>query len=161
MLNFLGLIAVMGASVAVGICYRGYREEIVLHMVALYEFFIRLLKEVECYGRSVSDWVVEYSSPLLEECGFLKLLRNGERLNKAFCEAKSKMQLTKGAEELACGVLDYYGTRNIETEISELKEAARRLEVMIKNEKEAKDKSVRAVFAVSLGVAVGLCLLLS
>lgn len=161
MLNFLGLLAVMGASVAVGVCYRGYREETIKYIVALYEFFMRLLREVECYGRSVSDWAGEFTSAPLMECGFLKMVRKGERLQKAFCEARSKMQITKEVEELVTLTLDHYGTRSIETEISELKEAVRRIEEMIKTEKDAKDKSVRAVFAMSLGVAVGLCLLLS
>ena len=161
MLKFLGLIAVMGASLTVGICYRGYREELLKHMEALCEFLVRLLREVESYGRSVGAWIKEYSSPILAECGFLERVRGGEQLYSAFLASMGEIHIPKQAEELVKEVLERYGKRNIETEITELRRGVDRLEEIIKTEKEAKDKSVRAVFAMSMGVAVGLCLLLS
>ena len=161
MLSFLGSVVIMGVSVAVGLCYRRYREEMVEYMQALYDFLSRLCKEVECYGRSIHMWISEYDSPILVECGFLEQVKNKERIGKAFQGCKDKMRLTDGVREIVQELFDRYGGRNIETEIKELKQGIARLGEMIKNEKGAKDKSVRAVFAMSMGVAVGLCFLLS
>ena len=161
MLNYLGCLAVMGASVAVGLSYRWYREQVVLYMQALLDFIGKLEENVECYGRSISTWISNYKSPPLEESGFLERLRGKEHIGNAFDATKENMQLTEGAKVLIQELFYGYGGRNLETQILSLKQGLCRLEELIKNEKEMKDKSVRAVFAMSLGIAVGLCLLLS
>ena len=140
--------------------YKRYAEE----KNAVREGFLSLLEfiknELGCRLRSVAEWAAEFENDALERSGFIaELLKTGS-LAAAFSASKSKMP-PLGAE--AKRVLETYfssfGRSYKEDEEEKTARAKTELANVLKNEREAAEKSVRAMTVLCYAVALGVIIL--
>ena len=138
--------------------YKRYTEE----KLAVYEGFLSLLEfiknELGCRLRSVSEWAAEFENAALERSGFTaELLKTGS-LSSAFSASK----IPPASAEVKRVLEPYFSSFGRSYKEDEEEKTVRthsELSVVLKKEREAAEKSIRAMSVLSYAAALGVIVL--
>lgn len=119
----------------------------------LHRFFVFLRRQVGCYLLPMSDVARQYSSPRLEECGFLLAVRSGGDVKPSLEAA-----LGRGGRclDIACQTLSSFGEGYVEDEMRSLDSAISELSCEVKalNVECKRRTKLYSVIGAALGVGV-------
>lgn len=124
---FLGAFAMIGAAFMIWREYVSYIEREHAFSRELLRAFSDLEEKMRCYLMSSREWAIGYDSALLDECGFLGALRDGERLEDAFSASFDNMTLPDEVSDMILDFAGSFGEGYLDTELVQLDSLIRRL----------------------------------
>lgn len=117
-------------------------------------------EKMRCYLTSPTEWACAYSDDLLEECGFLSALREGEDFCEAYKGTRGAVSLSEEADVIIGQCFGRLGEGYLDTELEIISAA---IEKLGKEERDAATelpKKKKAVGAVLGAVAAGIVILI-
>ena len=128
--------------------------------IAILEIFEHIRDKMKATYAPMLKIVSSFSSPPLEEAGFLPIKENEKNLHSAFLAAKGFSEIDREVFDEGAALFDKIGTSDIETELSRLNSGCERLSARVEFLKEEHKKREKTAVILSLGISLGIVILL-
>ena len=137
---------------------RGYKRRGLLLCEEIYALLLRIKLEVSCYLRPVGELLRGYSSPMLEEIGFLKLART-DGLSSAL-KACGGYGLTAEEERILSSFFSSLGTGYAKDEIRLIEAVTEDFNLLLKERRSLMSKDIKLINTLCASAALGTLILL-
>lgn len=121
--RYMGYLPYIGATVMILSAfyiwkiYVLYLERIHLFSRAFLAALTDLREKMRCYLDSPRAWSQGYRDPLLEECGFLRRVRDGEDISAVYRDVRERIDLACEVDDLLLGCFSRLGEGYLDTEL--------------------------------------------
>lgn len=149
-MTYIGVVAIIIGAFMIWREYSLFLEKELSACRAFLRAISDYRDKVKCYLDSPRGWALGYRDELLEECGFLQYLRDGEDMDEAYRSVKDSLCLSEAADEIIGSCFSRLGEGYLDTELEAIEIAIKKLE---KEESVAADEVTRKRRAV--GAALG------
>lgn len=137
---------------------RGYKRRTLSLCEEIYALLLHIKLEVSCYLRPVGEILKGYSSPMLEEIGFLPVARR-EGLSRALVEC-ADCRLSSEEVRLLSSLFSSLGTGYARDEIKLMEGVAQEFSRLLKERRSLIAKDIKLINTLCASAALGTLILL-
>ena len=159
MIKYILAIILIYASYTLSRRYVAALYERLEYEIAILDFFEFIRDKMRATYAPVSKIAALFSSPPLENAGFLPLGAK-KNIHSAFLSSEELSRIDREVYEAAASILSKIGTGDIDSELSRLDEGCACIAARVGFLKEEHKKREKVALTLSLGISLGIVILL-